>query len=301
MSAQLPPFWSEEKDSKGRTYYSNHETKQTTWERPVVAAATVPQDDPPAYGSNAPPPPPPQPQPAQPVAFQPRPKQSGPCCTPQLTFWITVGLGWIVWAFAVVAAADDDWIEYLELAAGDEDILDNCSDSGSDFCQQYKAFTAMQFMAVLLASFAMVVFMVTLFRPARGGDCCNVKIVAMIGGGLMAGFAFCQMLAFVLVIVMEKDLDSSWSDYRLGGTFVMGVIACILGVVHAATIFVFARSSGNGPFYKCCSECMAMNNESIAAPSSGAAYQQQPGPPTASTSVPATAPVPPPEPVSTAV
>lgn len=71
-----------------------------------------------------------------------------------------------------------------------------------------KAFTAMQFLAVLFASFAMVVFMVTLFRPASGGSCCNVKTVAMIGVGLMAGFAFFQMLAFVLVIVIEKDADS---------------------------------------------------------------------------------------------
>lgn len=32
MSAPLPAFWSEEKDPKGRTYYSNHATQETTWE-----------------------------------------------------------------------------------------------------------------------------------------------------------------------------------------------------------------------------------------------------------------------------
>lgn len=65
----------------------------------------------------------------------------------------------------------------------------------------------MQFMAVLLISIAMVVFMLTLFRPSSGG-CCSVKTVAMVGAGLMVGFAFCQMLAFVLMIVIEKDADS---------------------------------------------------------------------------------------------
>lgn len=64
----------------------------------------------------------------------------------------------------------------------------------------------MQFIAVLLVSFAMVVFVLTLFRPARGG-CCSVKTVAVIGASLMTGFAFFQMLAFVLMIVIEKDLD----------------------------------------------------------------------------------------------
>lgn len=72
-------------------------------------------------------------------------------------------------------------------------------------------------------------------------------------------------------------------DARLGGTFAIAVLACILGVVHAAAVFVFARSAGDGLLYKCCNTCMAMNNESNAAPNSAAggtaAYntnQQQP-------------------------
>lgn len=32
MLAPLPAPWTEEKDLKGRTYYSNHATKETTWE-----------------------------------------------------------------------------------------------------------------------------------------------------------------------------------------------------------------------------------------------------------------------------
>lgn len=32
MATPLPPFWSEEKDPRGRTYYSNHQTRETTWE-----------------------------------------------------------------------------------------------------------------------------------------------------------------------------------------------------------------------------------------------------------------------------
>lgn len=68
-------------------------------------------------------------------------------------------------------------------------------------------------------------------------------------------------------------------DARLGGTFAVAVIACVLGVVHAAAIFIFARSAGDGLFYKCCHDCMALNNEPDEPPS--AAYntnqqQQQP-------------------------
>ncbi|CAN0280138.1 unnamed protein product [Scytosiphon promiscuus] len=32
MSAPLPPYWSEEIDDKGRTYYSNHRTRETVWQ-----------------------------------------------------------------------------------------------------------------------------------------------------------------------------------------------------------------------------------------------------------------------------
>ncbi|CAN0251001.1 unnamed protein product, partial [Hapterophycus canaliculatus] len=32
MSAPLPVFWSENIDDKGRTYYCNHHTRETTWQ-----------------------------------------------------------------------------------------------------------------------------------------------------------------------------------------------------------------------------------------------------------------------------
>lgn len=58
-------------------------------------------------------------------------------------------------------------------------------------------------------------------------------------------------------------------DAKLGGTFGVAVVACVLGVLHAAAIFTFARSAGDGLFYKCWHECMAMNNETNAAVNSG--------------------------------
>lgn len=31
-TAPLPECWTEEKDSRGRTFFSNHKTRTTTWE-----------------------------------------------------------------------------------------------------------------------------------------------------------------------------------------------------------------------------------------------------------------------------
>jgi len=50
----------------------------------------------------------------------------------------------------------------------------------------------------------------------------------------------------------------------------VAAIACVLGAVDAAAMLTFARSAGDGLFYKCYRECMAMNNESNAPPT--AAY-----------------------------
>lgn len=52
----------------------------------------------------------------------------------------------------------------------------------------------------------MVVQMIAIFRPASG-QCCSVKALALAGGILMAAFAFFQMLAFILVVVIEKEID----------------------------------------------------------------------------------------------
>lgn len=70
-----------------------------------------------------------------------------------------------------------------------------------------KAFTAMQFVAVVLVSVAMALLMVAPFRPAKAG-CGSVHALGLAGGILMAAFSFFQMLAFVLMIVIEKELDN---------------------------------------------------------------------------------------------
>lgn len=72
----------------------------------------------------------------------------------------------------------------------------------------------MQFIAVLLVSVAMVLLMIAPFRPAVG-YCCSVNILGLAGGGLMAAFALFQMLAFALVIAIEKDLGG-WTVYIFG-------------------------------------------------------------------------------------
>ncbi|CAM9097836.1 unnamed protein product, partial [Hapterophycus canaliculatus] len=231
-------------------------------QRPAARAPAEVPELPPAYGSN------PSASRNAYAPGQPAPSasRSGPCCTPRLTFWLSCALGWIVWAFAVVASAHDAWIEVWDYGyrALDEELLDSC-DSSSEVCDLYKAFSAMQAIAVLLVSIAMIVQMIALFRPAKG-RCCSVKALALAGGSLMVAYAFFQMLAFVLVIVIEKELDDgeggfSYSDANLGSTFGVAVVACVLGMVQAASILAFARSAGDGPAYKCCHECMSLNND----------------------------------------
>lgn len=78
----------------------------------------------------------------------------------------------------------------------------------------------------------------------------------------------------------RRSADGTF-DAKLGGTFAVAVIACILGVVHAAATYTFARSAGDGLFYRCSHECMAMNNDTNAAVGSGGGgawtnSQQQP-------------------------
>ncbi|CAM9120709.1 unnamed protein product [Ectocarpus sp. 12 AP-2014] len=275
MSAPpLPDFWTEEKDSKGRTYFSNHRTQETTWERPVASVPQVGPDLPPPYGGNA--------APRAAVAPPQQAARSGPCCTPRLTFWISCALGWVIWVFAVAATADDKWakIDGFDIGAGDEDILDDC-DSSDDVCSLYKAFTAMQFIAAVVVSVSMVLFTLALFRPAAGLKCCSVKSLAIAAGSLMMAFAFFEMLAFVLIIVIEKELDGEFNtgfgfgEADLGATFGLAVVAVVLGVVQAVSVLTFARSSGDGPFFKCFNECMAMNN----APNAAAVPTQQQPPP----------------------
>lgn len=69
-----------------------------------------------------------------------------------------------------------------------------------------------------------------------------------------------------------------YSDYELGGTFAVAVIATLLGIVDAVLILAFARSSGDGPFFKCVHDCMTMNNDPNAAVHGGygGAWNQPP-------------------------
>lgn len=99
----------------------------------------------------------------------------------------------------VQAAADNNWIEDTSLAAGDENVLQGCDDldsaeDDSDFCDYFRAFTAMQLIAVLLASFSMVVYMVAPFRP-RAGKCGSVKV----------GCTVVKYVAFILCTDEERE------------------------------------------------------------------------------------------------
>ncbi|XP_069379745.1 E3 ubiquitin-protein ligase NEDD4 isoform X1 [Paralichthys olivaceus] len=63
-SSGLPPGWEEKRDIKGRRYYVNHNSRATTWTRPVIqrtseAAAAAAAAPPPQSGSSLPQSPPP--------------------------------------------------------------------------------------------------------------------------------------------------------------------------------------------------------------------------------------------------
>lgn len=87
--------------------------------------------------------------------------------------------------------------------------------------------------------------------------------------------------ATVVVFFMPRlrsDFNSGFGfgEADLGATFGLAVVAVVLGVVQAVSVLTFARSSGDGPFFKCFNECMAMNN--AAAVPTQQQQQQQPPP-----------------------
>uniref|UniRef100_A0AAQ4RE54 E3 ubiquitin-protein ligase n=1 Tax=Gasterosteus aculeatus aculeatus TaxID=481459 RepID=A0AAQ4RE54_GASAC len=51
----LPPGWEERKDGKGRTYYVNHNSRTTTWTRPIVQVQQVRRAEPGGASALAPP------------------------------------------------------------------------------------------------------------------------------------------------------------------------------------------------------------------------------------------------------
>lgn len=63
-------------------------------------------------------------------------------------------------------------------------------------------------------------------------------------------------------------------DPKLGFTFGMATAAVLLAMLQAGVIVVFARESGDGPFYKCIHNCMGMNSRSM--PVSGGSKPQPP-------------------------
>lgn len=64
----------------------------------------------------------------------------------------------------------------------------------------------MQIIATILCSVAVVMFTAMLFRPEEGGFG-SVKFLGMIAIILMGLYAFFQMIAFSLVVGLEKDYD----------------------------------------------------------------------------------------------
>ncbi|CAN0071672.1 unnamed protein product [Pylaiella littoralis] len=256
MSAPLPHFWSEQKDPNGRTYYSNHQTQETTWTRPVESVPAGVLPPPPAYGSN------------KGVPLQPMPPGSCcACCSPRVLFWVACALGWVVWIFAVAASADDHWVlvgSEPSFAAGDPEYLD-CSDDRA--CSLYKGFTAMQIIAVVLASVAMVVLMVAPCRPARRG-CCSPKSLVMANGGLMIGFVITQLIAFSLVIGIKEETNSYYG-VKFGGTFGVAIVAVLLGVGQVMFACAFGCSSSDGLPLMCCYDPTPSNHVSNVAVSGG--------------------------------
>ncbi|CAN0071470.1 unnamed protein product [Pylaiella littoralis] len=282
MSAPLPDFWSEKKDPRGKTYYSNRQTRKTSWTRPVASISAVAVPPPPAYSASTG-------ETRQPVASYPgaapglapaydnstantlesRPSvSSGDCCSPRVAFWVAFVLGWVVWGLAVVASTDNHWLELGGipfLAAGDQDILD--CESGF-LCIAFKGFTAAQFIAVGLASIALVVLMFAPFVPA-GRGCCSPKSLVSANSGLMIGFVIFQILATAFVIGIREHISSIVSDsysYGLtyGGTFVVAVVAILLGILQVVFARVFGCSSGDGPSLMCCHDTTASNHDPTA-------------------------------------
>ncbi|CAM9703877.1 unnamed protein product [Ectocarpus sp. 8 AP-2014] len=252
---------------------------------------------------------------SQPVVTMPPPQQQqgnecapGFQCTPRLTFWIIAASSWLVWIFAVSAAADDKWIKDNGqgdwLAAGEDPVLTFCedlddaddddeldADEYKDFvpiCDLYRAFTAMQMLATIVCSVSVLLLALAFFRP-EAGKCASARTLAFVGGALMATYALFQLVAVVLAGVLAQEFDnlpndddtSYFSGYdgsysfwdagyeaEVGATFGVGVTALILAVILTVALCLCARRTGDGPLYKCCHSLM-LANKSNGIPSSG--------------------------------
>ncbi|CAM9848419.1 unnamed protein product [Ectocarpus sp. 6 AP-2014] len=252
---------------------------------------------------------------SQPVVTMPplQQQQGNECapgfqCTPRLTFWIIAASSWVVWIFAVSAAADDKWIKDNGqgdwLAAGQDSVLTICDDldDGDDddmfdadqqkdlvpLCDLYRVFTAMQILATIVCSVSVLLLALAFFRP-EAGKCASARTLAFVGGALMATYALFQLVAVALAGVLAQEfdnlpndddtsyfsgLDGSYSfweagyEAEVGATFGVGVTALILAVIMTVALCLCARRTGDGPLYKCCHSLM-LANKSNGIPSSG--------------------------------
>ncbi|CAB1118333.1 unnamed protein product [Ectocarpus sp. CCAP 1310/34] len=229
-------------------------------------------------------------------------------CTPRLTFWVIAASSWLVWIFAVSAAADDKWIKDNGqgdwLAAGEDPVLNLCdglddaadddllaTDEYKDFvsiCDLYRAFTAMQMLATIVCSVSVLLLALAFFRP-EAGKCASTRTLAFVGGALMATYALFQLVAVVLAAVLAQEFDNLPNDddtsylsgydgfytffeagyeAEVGPTFGVGVTALILAVIMTVVLCLCATRTGDGPLYKCCHSLM-LANKSNGIPSSG--------------------------------
>ena len=60
---------------------------------------------------------------------------------------------------------------------------------------------------------------------------------------------------------LDSGKEVSYQDFDLGSTFIVSVITSFLGVVQSVMTFTFAPSSGDGPFFKCCHECVTFKHD----------------------------------------
>ncbi|CAN0411068.1 unnamed protein product, partial [Laminaria digitata] len=114
-------------------------------------------------------------------------------------------------------------------------------------------FSALQFLAVSVATASVLFLVVALFRPAAGKYCSTYSL-GIAAGTLMAMYALFQMLAFVIVVIIEKtetNFGATVEDPELGATFGVAAAGVLLGMLQAGVVLVFARGSGDGPFYNC--------------------------------------------------
>lgn len=254
----LPPGW-EQSQANGKTYYVNHTTKETTWERPSAAAAPHPpsattqqQHYAPTTQSNVPvvvvtggaaaPPP----------AYQGRTPVE--CNT---TFWITAGLSWLVWMFAVSAASADTWFcaDDGDICNGLGTFADDCeADEDYPGCDANAGLIVAQIFATVVISVAVILFSVGFCRP-YDANCCSAKALGIAGGVIMIIYVILQLVAFVCAIEVKNEVsDNLIGEVTLGETFDVAVSGFVFGLIQTVVIFVFIRRAGDGPAMgACCS------------------------------------------------